>query len=158
MSKINIAYIPVVGRGLQIEIICALHGIDTKMMMSKPMGEDFDKNTEAPFGTIPWLNDPSNGIELNDSLASVQYLIDSHVRNKTGKNSLAYFKEEVTKYNKKEDLNAELKQLIETRVTIAQKRLAQQNEQNYLNKDLRQLVEKRIKIVRKNLDIKKINQ
>jgi len=90
--------------------------------------------------------------------ASVQYLIDSHVKNKTGKNSLVYFKEEVTKYSKKEDLNAELKQLIETRFTIAQKRLAQQNEQNYLNKDLRQLVEKRIKIVRKNLDIKKINQ
>ena len=90
--------------------------------------------------------------------ASAQYLIDSHVKNKTGKNSLAYFKEEVTKYNKKEDLNVELKQLIETRVAIAQKKLAQQNEQNYLNKDLRQLVEKRIKIVRKKLDIKKINQ
>ena len=34
MSKIDIAYIPVVGRGLQIEIICALHGIETNMMMS----------------------------------------------------------------------------------------------------------------------------
>ena len=78
MSKIDIAYIPVVGRGLQIEIICALHGIETNMMMSKPMGEDFDKNTEAPFGTIPWLKDPSNGIELNDSLAIVQYLITKY--------------------------------------------------------------------------------
>ena len=42
--------------------------------MSKPMGEDFDKDTQAPFGTIPWLKDNSNGIELNDSLAIVQYL------------------------------------------------------------------------------------
>ena len=47
MSKVDIAYIPVVGRGLQIEIICALHGIETNMMMSKPMGEDFDKNIEV---------------------------------------------------------------------------------------------------------------
>ena len=38
------------------------------------MGEDFDKDTQAPFGTIPWLKDNSNGIELNDSLAIVQYL------------------------------------------------------------------------------------
>ncbi len=35
MSKIDIAYIPIVGRGLQINIICALHEIETNMMMSK---------------------------------------------------------------------------------------------------------------------------
>ena len=45
MRKIDIAYIPIVGRGLQINIICALHEIETNMMMSKPMGEDFDKDT-----------------------------------------------------------------------------------------------------------------
>jgi len=78
MSKIDIAYIPIVGRGLQINIICALHEIETNMMMSKPMGEDFDKDTEAPFGTIPWMKDHSNGIELNDSLAIVQYLITKY--------------------------------------------------------------------------------
>ena len=78
MSKIDIAYIPIVGRGLQINIICALHEIETNMMMSKPMGDDFDKDTEAPFGTIPWLKDHSNGIELNDSLAIVQYLITKY--------------------------------------------------------------------------------
>ena len=78
MSKIDIAYIPIVGRGLQINIICALHEIETNMMMSKPMGDDFDKDTEAPFGTIPWMKDHSNGIELNDSLAIVQYLITKY--------------------------------------------------------------------------------
>ena len=46
--------------------------------MSKPMGEDFDKDTQAPFGTIPWLKDNSNGIELNDSLAIVQYLTNKY--------------------------------------------------------------------------------
>ena len=43
--------------------------------------EDFDKDTQAPFGTIPWLKDNSNGIELNDSLAIVQYLINKYPGN-----------------------------------------------------------------------------
>ena len=34
MSKIDIAYIPIVGRGLQINIICALHGIQAKFIKS----------------------------------------------------------------------------------------------------------------------------
>ena len=90
--------------------------------------------------------------------ASAQYLIDNHVKNKTGKNSLTYVKEEVTKYNKQENLNNDLKQLIERRVQEAHKKLIYQTEQNNLNKDFRQLVEARIKIVSKKLDIKKINQ
>ena len=55
MNNIDLAYLPIVGRGLQINIICALHNIKVNLLMTKPMGEDFDKNTEAPFGTIPWL-------------------------------------------------------------------------------------------------------
>ena len=78
MNNIDLAYLPIVGRGLQINIICALHNIKVNLLMTKPMGEDFDKNTEAPFGTIPWLKDHSNGIELNDSLAIVQYLTNKY--------------------------------------------------------------------------------
>ncbi len=40
-----------------------------------PLGEDFDKDKEAPFGTVPWMKDHSNGLEPNDSLAIVQYLV-----------------------------------------------------------------------------------
>ena len=90
--------------------------------------------------------------------AGAQYLIDTQVKNKTGKNSLTHVKEEVTKYNKKENFNDDLKELIEKRVIIAHKKLAQQTKDNNLNKDLRLLVEKRIRIVKKKLDIKKINQ
>ena len=78
MGNVDFVYIPIVGRGLQINIICAMHGIEANYLMSKPMGEDFDKDTEAPFGTIPWLKDNSNGIELNDSLAIVQYLVSKY--------------------------------------------------------------------------------
>ena len=78
MSNIDIVYIPIVGRGLQINIICELHDIKANFLMSRPMGNDFDKDTEAPFGTIPWMKDHSNGIELNDSLAIVQYLVNKY--------------------------------------------------------------------------------
>ena len=68
MSEIDLAYLPVIGRGEQINIICAMHGIKVNSLMSNPMGEDFNKDTQAPFGTIPWMKDHSNGIELNDGL------------------------------------------------------------------------------------------
>ena len=90
--------------------------------------------------------------------ASAQYLIDNHVKNKTGKSSLAYVKDGVTKYNKQEDLNKDLKKLIETRVQETHKKLIKQTKENNSNKEFRQLVEKRIKLVSKKLDIKKINQ
>ena len=50
MPEIDIAYLPIVGRGEQINVICAMHGIKVNLKMSKPMGEDFDKDSEAPFG------------------------------------------------------------------------------------------------------------
>ena len=86
MPEIDLAYLPVVGRGEQINIICSMHGIKVNTMMSKPMGEDFDKDTEAPFGTVPWMRDHSNGLELNDSMAIVQYLTAKYEGPLTPKN------------------------------------------------------------------------
>ena len=90
--------------------------------------------------------------------ASAQYLIDNHVKNKTGKNSLTYVKDGVTKYSKQENLNNDLKKLIETRVQETHKKLIKQTKENNSNKEFRKIVEKRIKLVSKKLDIKKINQ
>jgi glutathione S-transferase len=42
------------------------------------MGNDFNKDTDAPFGTIPWMKDKANGLELNDSMAIVQYLVSKY--------------------------------------------------------------------------------
>ncbi len=78
MPEIDIAYLPIIGRGEQINLICAMHGIKVNIKMSKPMGEDFDKDREAPFGTVPWMKDHSNGLELNDSMAIVQYLVTKY--------------------------------------------------------------------------------
>ena len=89
--------------------------------------------------------------------ATAQLIIDHHIKKKTGKNSFTYIKEEVTKKNKEEDLDAVLKQLVETRVKIAHEVIIQQDKKNNLNKDPKQL-EKKIIITRKKIDIKKINQ
>ncbi len=78
MPEIDIAYLPIVGRGEQINVICAMHGIKVNLKMSKHMGEDFDKASEAPFGTVLWLKDHSNGLVLKDSLAIVQYLVTKY--------------------------------------------------------------------------------
>ncbi len=62
--------------------------------------------------------------------AGGQFIIDKHVKQTTGKNSLTLVKDEVIK----------------------------KNDQNNLNKELKKLIEKRIKITRKKLDLKKFNQ
>jgi len=87
MKQIDLAYLPVIGRGEQINLICALHGIEVNYLLSSPMGEDFDKDTQAPFGIIPWMKDMSNGLELNDSMAIVQYLVAQYPGPLTPKNN-----------------------------------------------------------------------
>ena len=87
MKEIDLAYLPVIGRGEQINIICAMHGIKVNYLLSNPMGEDFDKEKEAPFGTIPWMKDHANGLELNDSMAIVQYLISEYTGPLSPKNN-----------------------------------------------------------------------
>ena len=78
MSNIDLAYLPVIGRGEQINIICDMHDISVNYLLSSPMGNDFDKDTQAPFGVIPWMKDHANGLELNDSMAIVQYLVSQY--------------------------------------------------------------------------------
>ena len=55
--------------------------------------------------------------------ASSQFIVDRHIKETTGKNSLTFVKEEVIKKNKQNDLNKKLKQLVEKRITITRKKL-----------------------------------
>ena len=80
MKEIDLAYFPIVGRGEQINIVCAIQGIKVNNLISTPMGNDFDKDKKAPFGTVPWMKDQSNGLELNDSL-SIMAASGEHVLN-----------------------------------------------------------------------------
>jgi len=78
MKEIDFAYLPIIGRGEQIHIICAMHGIKLNMLNSTPMGNDFQLNTDSLFGTVPWMKDKANGLVLNDSMAMVQYLVTEY--------------------------------------------------------------------------------
>ncbi len=110
-----------------------------------------------PFAALigPGLTIATSG---NIYKAGAQFLIDQQIKNKTGKNSFSYVKEEMTKKNKQENLNDDLVKLVEKRVKVVHTKLTQKNKEYNLNKDLIQLIEKRIKIVRKKLYIKKISQ
>ena len=82
-----------------------------------------------PFASLlgPGVTIVSSG---NVYKASAQFVVDHHIKKKTGKNSLTLVKEEI------------------------EKKEAEKN----LQKELRLLVEKRIKITRQKLDFEKINQ
>ena len=90
--------------------------------------------------------------------AGAQFLIDSEIKKKTGKNSLAFVKEEMINQNDKKNFNEEFNKLIKKRIAITQEKLAEQNNQKKLNEGLRKLIEKRITMVQKELNLKKVSQ
>ena len=59
--------------------------------------------------------------------ATAQLVFDNEFKKKTGKSSLNYITEEVSKNNKENRINKELKDLIEKRVKIVHQKLVQQN-------------------------------
>ena len=71
MPEIDLAYLPVVGRGEQINIICSIHGIKVNAMMSKPMGEDFDYRAE--FEKIDYVSLKKDLILLIKSILTLMF-------------------------------------------------------------------------------------
>ena len=86
--------------------------------------------------------------------AGAQIIFDNELKKKTGKSSLSYLKEEVSKNNHRNDINKELKNLIEHRVKITHQKIVKQNIEKELNKDFMFLVEKRVKLTHKILQKK----
>tara|TARA_B100001027_G_C16142247_1_gene274180 strand:- start:213 stop:611 length:399 start_codon:yes stop_codon:yes gene_type:complete len=90
--------------------------------------------------------------------ATAQLAFDREFKKKTGKNSLSYIKDEVSKNNYKNDINKDLKNLVEKRIKIVHKKLVEQNNEKKLNKNFKLLVEKRVKLTHKKIELQKINQ
>ena len=86
--------------------------------------------------------------------AGAQIIFDNELKKKTGKSSLGYIKDEVSKNNYKNDINQKLKSLVKHRVNITHQKIVSQNIQKELNKDIILLVEKRIKLTHKRLQKK----
>ena len=109
------------------------------------------------FVHLPAVLGPAITVVTSGNLfkASAQLVIDNEIKKKTGKSSLGYIKEEVSKNNQENRINKDFKDLIEKRVKIVHQKL---NEQNKLDKEFKLLVEKRIKLTHKKLREQKINQ
>ena len=86
--------------------------------------------------------------------AGAQIIFDNEFKKKTGKSSLGYIKEEVSKNNYKNDINKELKNLVENRVKMTHQKIVQQNNKKEINKDIKLLIEKRVEITHKILQKK----
>ena len=86
--------------------------------------------------------------------ASAQFIINQKIEKETGKNSLilvkTFVEDEITKKNKKNSFEEDLKKLVEKRIKMTRKKLDDQN--------FEKLVKKRIKITRSVLKLNNINQ
>ena len=109
------------------------------------------------FVHLPAVLGPAITVATSGNLfkASAQLVIDNEIKKKTGKSSLSYITEEVSKNNKENRINRDLRDLIEKRVKIVHQKL---NDQNKLDKEFKLLVEKRVKLTHKKLIKQKINQ
>ena len=91
----------------------------------------------------------------NLAKATAQFIFDYEFKKKTGKSSLNYITEEVSKNNKENQINEDFKNLIEKRIKITHKKL---KEQNKIDKEFKLLVEKRVKLTHRKLIQQKISQ
>ena len=109
------------------------------------------------FVQLPAVLGPAITVATSGNLlkASAQLVIDNEIRKKTGKSSLGYITEEVSKNNKENRINKDLRDLIKKRVKIVHQKL---NDQNKLDKEFKLLIEKRVKLTHKKLIKQKINQ
>ena len=112
------------------------------------------------FVPLPAVLGPAITVATSGNLAkaTAQLVIDNEFKKKTGKSSLGYITEEVSKNNKENQINEDFKNLIEKRVKTVHQKLVDQNNEPKIIKDFKLLVENRVKLTHKKLKQQKINQ
>ena len=112
------------------------------------------------FVPLPAVLGPAVTVATSGNLAkaTAQLVFDNEFKKKTGKSSLGYITEEVSKNNKENQINEDFKNLIEKRVEIVHQKLVEQNNEPKIIKDFKLLVEKRVELTHKKLKQQKINQ
>ena len=73
--KPKFIYLPVVGRGEQIRLLAAEHGIDYETVLPAGFGGEYNWAEQAPHGTLPAL-ETTEGFALGDSAAIVEYILE----------------------------------------------------------------------------------
>ena len=112
------------------------------------------------FVPLPAVLGPAITVATSGNLvkATAQLVIDNEFKKKTGKSSLNYITDEVSKNNEENRINKDFKNLIEKRVKIAHQKIVQQNNEPKIIKDFKLLVEKRVGLTHQKLIKQKINQ
>ena len=112
------------------------------------------------FVPIPAMLGPAITVATSGNLAkaTAQLVFDNEFKKKTGKSSLGYITEEVSKNNKENQINEDFKNLIEKRVKTVHQKLVDQNNEPKIIKDFKLLVENRVELTHKKLKQQKINQ
>ena len=112
------------------------------------------------FVPLPAVLGPAITVATSGNLvkATAQLVIDNEFKKKTGKSSINYITEEVSKNNEENRINKDFKNLIEKRVKIVHQKLVQQNNEPKIIKDFKLLVEKRVELTHQKLIKQKINQ
>ena len=112
------------------------------------------------FVAIPAVLGPAITAATSGNLvkATAQLVFDNEFKKKTGKSSLGYITEEVSKNNKENQINKDFKNLIEKRVEIVHQKLVEQNNESKIIKDFKLLVENRVELTHKKLIQQKTNQ
>ena len=112
------------------------------------------------FVPLPAVLGPAITVATSGNLvkATAQLVIDNEFKKKTGKSSLNYITDEVSKNNEENRINKDFKNLIEKRVKIVHQKLVQQNNEPKIIKDFKFLVEKRVELTHQKLIKQKINQ
>ena len=112
------------------------------------------------FVPLPAVLGPAITVVTSGNLAkaTAQLVFDNEFKKKTGKSSLSYITEEVSKNNQQMRINKDFKNLVEKRVKVVHQKLVDQNNESKIIKDFKLLVEKRVKFTHKKLKQQKINQ
>ena len=112
------------------------------------------------FVPLPAVLGPAITVATSGNLvkATAQLAIDNEFKKKTGKSSLNYITEEVSKNNKENQINEDFKNLIEKRVKTVHQKLVDQNNEPKIIKDFKLLVENRVELTHQKLIKQKINQ
>ena len=112
------------------------------------------------FVHLPAVMGPAITIATSGNLAkaTAQLVFDNEFKKKTGKSSLGYITEEVSKNNKENQINEDFKNLIEKRVKTVHQKLVDQNNEPKIIKDFKLLVENRVELTHQKLIKQKINQ
>ena len=76
-KKHRFIYLPVVGRGEQIHLLCAEHGVEYETVLPKGFGGEYVWAEQAPHGTLPvWETNEEDGLQISDSLAIIDYILE----------------------------------------------------------------------------------